>query len=333
MIKARLFLGIVLLVALWATVAIYLMRLQSWSKANIEPGLSLSIKREGKGVRLTWNPGSLRSSPNAVLWISDGKRKARIDLTNAAFQKGYFLYTPESDELTFTLEPMQTGVSASLHWVTQAPQESPLHGTTEIGAVKSRQVFKTARPEVFRKEGNQATLNTPAPAGEAVAVINKPLALAQDSAPKAMSPDVNTPKAPTPGRSPTTVSFAPAPPSRWGKFFRKATPVRFLRPSRYKGSNEFVMAKPRRKVDPDVPKLMAEALTQDSKVNLRVSVDQKGRVTDVEPLAPLPEHRLVGLASTAARKWEFEPARLGNRPVASRLILSVIFRNPRNPGH
>ncbi len=332
MLRTRLFLAVVTLVALWTTVAIYLMRLQSGVKANIEPGISLSMKREGKGVRLTWNPGSLQASPYAVLRISDGKRKARIDLTNAAFQKGYILYTPESDEVLFTLALPQTGVSASLHTVTQPTQENPPQATTGISAVKSRPVSKTTPPKVLEQKAHQATLNTPALRVEAVPVIIQPRALAQDSQPQAISSDVDTPKLPTLGRSPTTVSLAPVPPSPWTKFFRRATTAQFLRPSRYKKSDQFVMAKPRRKVDPDVPKFIAEALTQESKVNLRVSVDRKGRVTDVEPLAPLPEHRLVGLASTAARKWEFEPARLRNRPVTSRVIISVTFRNPRDPG-
>ncbi len=332
MLKARLIVGFVLFFALWTSVAVYLMRIQAWSKGNFEPGLALSLTRAGKGLRLTWNPGSLPASPNAVLWISDGNRKARTDLTNAAFQKGYFLYTPSSDDVNFTLESLQTGVSASLHSVTEPCVKSLPRTTTEERVIKSCLVFKPAEPEVSRKEANQGTLNPPALSVEAATIINKPRAPPQDSAPEAISPAVDTPKVPTPDKSPTTVSLAPATPSRWARFFRKAGRAQFLRSPCYKESDDFVMAKPRRKVDPDVPDFIAEGLTQDATVTLRVSVDQKGRVTDVEPLRPLPEHRLVGLASTAARKWEFEPALSRNRPVASRLILRVTFRNPKTPG-
>jgi outer membrane biosynthesis protein TonB len=126
----------------------------------------------------------------------------------------------------------------------------------------------------------------------------------------------------------TSVSYSPAPDSAFEKLFKRARGVQFRGTSSDNEPEASIAATPRHQVDPDVPTFIAEALTEEVRVSLRVSIDKLGQITDVEPLAPLPEHRLVGLAGTAARKWEFEPARSKGRPVASRLILNFRFRNP-----
>ena len=55
-----------------------------------------------------------------------------------------------------------------------------------------------------------------------------------------------------------------------------------------------------------------------------VAIDAKGKVTKITPVGPNQNFYLVNASAKAARFWEFEPARLNGKPVASEMTL--IFR-------
>lgn len=104
--------------------------------------------------------------------------------------------------------------------------------------------------------------------------------------------------------------------------------VRVFEPFRPRAGKDFTPAKPLVEVKPDVPPTIAESLHGELKLMFRVWVDKAGRVDDVESLSTGADHRFVGLADIALRHWEFEPARFKDRPEASRLLITVRFRNP-----
>ena len=62
-------------------------------------------------------------------------------------------------------------------------------------------------------------------------------------------------------------------------------------------------------------------------VDVRVSIDRRGKVINAESVTPKPVHKLfVNEAVQAARLWRFQPARLGNEPVESDVVLRFVFK-------
>jgi hypothetical protein len=59
-------------------------------------------------------------------------------------------------------------------------------------------------------------------------------------------------------------------------------------------------------------------------VQVLVGIDARGKVVKVTPAGPIEDVRLVAAATKAAQFWEFEPARLNGRAIASEMTL--VFR-------
>lgn len=331
---------------LWASAALWLLRMRSRTAYVAEPAISLSLKREGSALRLSWNPNGLRDANNVVLWITDGTKLTRMDLTKASLENGNILYTPLSDEVRFKLEALRTVASGSLHFVTdQRTTEKSKAATVESTPSRDGN-SSTGALEIAPRFASPARRKTTIDFSGQRAIPGMDANVAWVSGPMLIRPPavMITPlsemghlpsilgvptEVPPPPEPVSTVTYAPAPQSRFGKLAKRAPGVKLLSAFGYKPLDEFTGPVPHREVQPEVPTFISEALTEERRVVLRVSIDKLGRVTDVEPLPPLPDHRLVGLAASAARHWEFEPARSKYGPVTSGLILTFTFRNPR----
>src|SRR5258708_3958946 len=68
--------------------------------------VALSVERKGAALRLSWNANSpaVEHAKNAILWISDGHKGRRIELTPDRLKSGNFLYTPETRDVSFRLD-------------------------------------------------------------------------------------------------------------------------------------------------------------------------------------------------------------------------------------
>jgi hypothetical protein len=106
------------------------------------------------------------------------------------------------------------------------------------------------------------------------------------------------------------------------------TGIRFMKRLGGDATADYVPPKLIRETQPDPPEAIGVSLQTEVRLNFRVSVDKNGRVDDVELLSTDTDHRLVGLADVAIRHWTFEPARIKDRAVSSKLIASVCFRSP-----
>jgi hypothetical protein len=85
--------------------------------------------------------------------------------------------------------------------------------------------------------------------------------------------------------------------------------------------------RPTREVQPTLSPRASTEVTSLMEVEIRVHIDDKGRVVKAEPL-PTKEpmsNSLVGAARNAALHWQFEPAWRGNRPVASESVLKFQY--------
>jgi protein TonB len=83
--------------------------------------------------------------------------------------------------------------------------------------------------------------------------------------------------------------------------------------------------RPVSEVSPVVTAMMKSLLWRTVTVNLKVSIDETGRVVKIEPLRTGAHQMLVDSAINAARKWKFSPARRGNAPIPSETTLQFTF--------
>jgi TonB family protein len=89
-----------------------------------------------------------------------------------------------------------------------------------------------------------------------------------------------------------------------------------------------VPARPIRQSRPALPPSVRSLITSQVEVNVKVSIDETGRVTKAELLPgkqPVDES-VLNAARKAAAAWRFAPAQRGGQPVPSELILRFQFR-------
>ena len=127
-----------------------------------------------------------------------------------------------------------------------------------------------------------------------------------------------------------TVEYRPAPENTVRRVVNRVPGLRLLPLPRflYKDGDDFVPASPSSQPRPAVPADVARAFPGAWRVDLRVAVDKSGEVTHASLLTPNANREFVKLALNAIDQWQFEPARVRNRPVSSALDITFMFRNP-----
>jgi TonB family protein len=154
-------------------------------------------------------------------------------------------------------------------------------------------------------EKTQVAEATPPPAPEPLVPIATPARVEHTRRPTAMA----------------TVTVEPLTGSKIGRLVGKISPFR-------RKKQGFVPARAIHQVTPAVP--ANEHLERDVPVDLRVTVDPAGNVSEVEQASRNADRQLVRLASDAARSWQFVPARNNDETVTSELILHFRFPGSRN---
>jgi TonB family protein len=72
---------------------------------------------------------------------------------------------------------------------------------------------------------------------------------------------------------------------------------------------------------------MLRMILRETVVEVRVSIDESGKVTAAQPVAGLSAPApLIAIAVNAAREWRFRPARRGETPVSSSIVLAFSFK-------
>lgn len=77
-----------------------------------------------------------------------------------------------------------------------------------------------------------------------------------------------------------------------------------------------------KRFEPEYPK-PAELARIQGVVNLRVTIDEKGNVTDVKPVMGHP--LLIRPAFLAVKKWQFQPFTFNEQPIPVRTVVHLIF--------
>jgi protein TonB len=345
--------GMVLLVLLVLSAAIYRTKLQSSSaqkaafEANSPAGaLALSVLRSGSDVAITWNPASpgVRDARVGVLSIQDGNTRRELPLTARMLQDSRIVYTPASASpasasIEVALELFSaSGKSTRERVIILLNRSSDTVGSNAGEPATRREAMPTPRktvPVVAARDADSGA-DPEGPATEAQQVlasrmIARPDKAAQES-PAIPAPDqsgfdrsaVST--LPQPALLSSAISVpeietvqvqrsAPAPPL--------ADPPRFAPET----APEILPPRAIRQAKPELPASVRNMVSQEVEIRVKVTVDAAGRVTKVESLAPkgaLGEY-LGTAAAAAARVWKFEPARQDGHPIPAEVVLQFRF--------
>jgi TonB family protein len=266
--------------------------------------LSLNAEPSQSGLRLTWD----RTNPliaqhgSATLSITDGSEEKQIVLDAAQLKTGALVYWPTSPDVNFRLQ--LGGVSESLRAIApplppKPAAETPVAEASAVAASPPKTLLASVPAQQLEPGATRSR------AGD----VRAPVA-------PILPPDRKSPKPKPPAL------IADIEPVRASGFKKTIGAI----PRLLVGKNRddaFVPAKAVRQVNPNLPGSVK--LPEDTRVSVKVSLDETGQVTGTDLVTRDVDTRLANAAMDAARRWRFKPAREQRRPVASAVILHFRF--------
>ena len=276
------------------------------------PALLVSAQQVGNSVAITWDSASpaLADARMAVVTVRDGNSKQEFALTREQFKLNKLVYFPESRQLEVTVETFLKSGEMVREAVIVAIGEN---------SVRSRSVTPSAQasaPPVTAVGETAAAESTPPVRRLDVETLRSRVAAQERTIDYVLPPEA-------PPVAPSTVNVK-APEFLPGAAVSTSLP-RPPAPAR----SELVIeaARPLRRVQPAVPANILGMLKKTVSVHVRITVDAAGKVTAAEPVSPAPgiSQYLATNAAATARLWTFTPARRGNTPIPSELILKFDF--------
>jgi protein TonB len=276
--------------------------------------MGLHAERQSGDLKLTWNREAavISNATSAVLSIEDGDSHRTIPLQANQVRAGSILYTPVSDQVQ-----MELAVSTPADHVTESvlvllpktgpPQtlaaRPPVHtppppAPAPAPASESASRFQQAKQFIPPPEPSRG----PSPA---ISLSEPPAVASASSAPPVSMPLWSHPLvAPPPIVKPAPQAPRPAP---------------VVEPTYYQPETVS-------QVRPNFPLALKNIIVKPTAVEVVVAIDETGKVVkaNVKPqlgLNPL----LISASASAAKQWRFRPARQGNQPVASEMLLRFTF--------
>jgi Gram-negative bacterial TonB protein C-terminal len=318
---------------------------QSRSRSGAPAIPALQVRQAGNALELRWDKNSpvIRKAGMGILWITDGAQRVRRELDPKALAEGRITYAPVSRNVNFELQVF--ALTQRIHqsvrgWepppsapVTQVATNLavPAQTQTELPKSAQRAVLEPALPQkaapkirVAKARGPHTHVSKRSP----VLPVRAPVTVAR-AAPSALAPPpaLAPSHVPQPNLAgllaPHAVSLPPAPlaevsyevphASVFRRVFRKITPFGDS------SSEDFVPASPIHKVAPRVP----AGVEDEAAVDVKIYIDDSGNVSRAQLLSP--RSPLAAPSLSAARQWQFAPARKHDKPVASEIVLHFRF--------
>jgi protein TonB len=348
---APLLLALIMLAALLANRKSPSNRTETAAQFGYPADLHLSAERLGNGLRLSWDRKNplVEKAQNGVLWIRDGGADKRLELDNGQLTNGSVMYWPTSSDVSFRMD-VATGakkVSESLRAysgeptpkaevIAEAPRKEPATARPitqpQPERTQTRSRRREDKPQMAstreQPRTNSALDQKPSPFVVAVPANDSP-AIASLEPPRiehASGSLTSPPIQERIGVQIATVAVEPVPESAFRRVVQTVPGLRRLQRHRYKAGDHFTPAKPVRQMAPRIPHAIARDLKQETPVDLRVNVEHDGSISHTELASDTRDKRLIGLSMEALKYWRFEPARIGNKPVPSKVLLHFRFR-------
>ncbi|HWQ54795.1 MAG TPA: energy transducer TonB [Bryobacteraceae bacterium] len=282
--------------------------------------IGLEVEKRSNDLVIKWDRGApaVLTATRAILHIEDGLYRRASLLDPDQLRTGSLYYSPASGEIRLRLEvydPAGTQVVESVQVLSPtvlpsgaAPFES------EQQPIPAAQPSKPAKDwgfvlKTLRSLQSRYTPKAPEPRPAAVVETPPPALSGEATVLTAAAPGI-------PGFAPGT----PPPAAPASKPVADPKPAPPPQPQR-------IPARPISQVNPVVPGHLRSTLKDDVQLGVRVEIDAAGKVTDAHIITRrgTPSEFLAGAAISAARRWQFEPATLGGKPVPGEMILNFRF--------
>src|SRR5206468_11209815 len=321
--------------------------------AHAQPSeFSLNVEPTARSLRLWWNRDSpiIQGAPAGVLWITDGARHLRVDLDKRLLSNGSIVYVPTEGDVEFELEVPANGRLVSESVRALVPIPTARGAAAELTSAPLPSVDQTEEPPEPQHLQKPTRMRRPpatSPRGESVARADVksfqppapgPRPVFSDRPPiEALAPPPVLTHAPMDAAADlpagklydtATITYEPVRPPAVQRVLQKFPGLRRLQRFEEDDGKEFVPPKPRQELAFLVPRGTGGEVAFRKPVNLKVNLDESGKVKRVEPLSKGP---MAGVAAHAALAWEFAPARWQDKPVASEVMVHLRFgRDPRS---
>lgn len=298
--------------------------------APISP-MSLSAAQADNSIAITWDPKAriIEDARIGVLSIKDGSAEKDIPLTSAQLHGGKIFYAPQTTRLHMTLEVFsQTGKTTRDSATVIVTRSTPANfgpgidaGDVESPAperpISEARTFSVV-PSQAQKDALKPHVLTEAPAIQFAAADPGKLRTPDFPLAQPPAPSANTQPTPSQVQQSGATPIAPGPPSHTEPV--TSTPVTPILPP-----------KAIRQSKPVLPPTVKAMLKRRVDIQIRVNIDASGKVVRAEPVASQTglNPYLSTTAANAARLWIFQPARRGDAPVPSEMILQFSF-GPEN---
>jgi protein TonB len=289
------------------------------------PAIGLHAQRQNGDLMLTWdrNAAPIARATSAVVRIHDGQAQRDIPMDATQVQSGSVLYSPVSDQIQIelTVYGPSSSLSESVLVILPAggapvvkPQPRPASPAPPPAAEPASVPLAQATKAFKAPEQRQPAAHTPA-MDEAPALSTSAVPRAALSLP-VTAPPIPTPQAPPLQPPAATLSAArPQPPAA-----QNAAPKLPI--------SEYHAPEVATKMLPVFPSVLRSIVMRPVTVQVRVSINETGKVTKAEGIREKGIHGLLYMeAERAASAWKFKPAHEGDRPVRSEMVVSFTFQN------
>jgi periplasmic protein TonB len=326
------------------------------SPAASKSPLALTAERRGADLALSWDheAPAVVNATFGMLLIRGAGVSRDIPLSPEQLRSGAVLYTPTTDQVEIQLNVVSGNQATHDSLIALLPPKGDAHPVVATAqTIETRQPAPAAPvehpsqkapsppPKAFSppptsppstdpalssinsiNESAPAVPPIPPSAAEGAPLVNQLMPASTVAVP---TPAPTAPVAPATAGPPSTIPpsvpaiAAAAPPTASG-------PATQTPPS----PQPTVQATPIFRVVPRFPDALHSILTKQKTVQVRVFIDASGKPVNAEALPQPDSYKALDEAARAAvMQWKFQPAKIGNRSVASSLVLEFSF----SPAH
>jgi TonB family protein len=312
-----------------------------------QPAAALQLKAEktnGRQFRITWdgNNPAITGAERGVLCITDGGAEQRIDLNRRQLANANAVYTSTGDgNLIVRLDVFDVANVISESFRFSPPSTTPpqlaapipvINGTPQPVLAKAN-VTVPAQSKPAQPKAASPT-KTDVPQNVTVAAAPEPPPQPAPDPPVAANPapvvavakprEVST--LPVPPVAPaTTVTSEEVAENRFKKAMHVIPGLRKLDKRR---EGDYVAPVAVQQPMPAISASVRRELGSDIVVPVKVSIDTNGYVSRVDLMNSEVDTRLAEASLNAARQWRFHPARVDEKPAATKIILRFRFHVP-----
>ena len=278
--------------------------------------LALRAERREGALRVSWNRDTpvVNHAKDGTLSIRDGDLQPQeLHLELEQLRTGSVVYSPTNESVLFRLE-VTSRDETKTHETTLALAATKAHLTAVAASrpaagssSRNRKSFSPPRSRHdFGKPSRVMLVDPPAQAASflGASALVEQLAIAQPKVAPFPPPDPQQDRI-TP-REPQPLPVTPA----------------------------FVAARPIHESMPNLPRAIRDTVTSEVEVQIKVQVDESGRVKRIAPLGSTgpASDSIISASAEAARHWRFAPAMRGNEPVESEVVLTFRY-TPKTAGN